>query len=778
MGVPISNVTRRVVYAASGTGPYNFSFEILAAGDIAVYKDDTLLTLTTNYTVTINANGTGYVTLTATPTGATQIAIVGNRTIQRATDFVTGGDFFANTVNAELDQQTIFAQQNAEGLQRALQAPQTDPTSINMTLPRKADRAGKYLAFDANGNPVPGDTAVEVAGVYAIRNEIAAVDAIDAQVVTVAGISTNVTTVAGISSNVTTVAGNNANVTTVATNIASVNTAASNIVAIQNASTNATNAANSATAAAASESAAAASAAAAATALDNFDDRYLGPKSSNPTLDNDGNALLTGALYYRTTAPIGMKVYDGSQWLEASAAQQAALVTYEFVATAGQTTFSGADANALTLSYIAGGVMVSLNGVILRPGDDYTASNGTSIVLVSAAALGDELVVYAFSSFTVANTYTKTEVDDFAVNVTSNQTIGGVKTFSQPIVGSLNGNASTATTATNATSASYATNARGVFFKADPNTVAFTRTGNGTVSVKAGTVVDVKGTPVAFASATAVTMPTLSSGTDYAIYACADGSIRADASFTAPSGYTTANSRQIGGFHYAPGGNAAAQAGGDTTPQINAFSLWDLKFRPACPDPRGMTLVADGFWADIYLLGVDHLVNGTSKFNVTIADGSSPPRVPTKFGGNGTTTYTTLNWWEAREVMVHHGKRLPTYGEFAALAYGTTEATQGGTDPGSTILRNAFTSRWGVMLAAGNMWVWGDEFGGGAASAAWTANTGGRGSTYQMENAVFFGGFWGDGANCGSRCSSWNLSPSSSLYSIGARGVCDHLILD
>ena len=141
MGVPINNVTRRVVFAASGTGPYAFTFEILAATDIAVYKDDTLLTLTTNYTVTINANGTGSVTLTASPTGATQIAIVGNRSIQRTTDFVTGGDFFANTLNDELDQQTIFSQQNAEGLARALQAPQTDPTSINMTLPRASARA-------------------------------------------------------------------------------------------------------------------------------------------------------------------------------------------------------------------------------------------------------------------------------------------------------------------------------------------------------------------------------------------------------------------------------------------------------------------------------------------------------------------------------------------------------------------------------------------------------------------------------------------------------------
>jgi hypothetical protein len=128
-------------------------------------------------------------------------------------------------------------------------------------------------------------------------------------------------------------------------------------------------------------------------------------------VDNDGNALVTGALYYRTTAPIGMKVWDGSQWLEASAAQQASLVTFEYVATAGQTTFSGADANGVTLSYIAGIVMVSVNGVRLRPGDDFTATNGTSVVLVAAAAAGDEVLIDAFRTFEVANTYTQAQVD-------------------------------------------------------------------------------------------------------------------------------------------------------------------------------------------------------------------------------------------------------------------------------------------------------------------------------------------------------------------------------
>ena len=229
MGVPISNVTRRVVFAASGTGPYSFTFEILEQTDVAVYKDDTLLTLTTDYTVTINANGTGYITLTATPTGATQIAIVGDRAIERTSDFVTGGDFFANTVNDELDSLTIFAQQNAESVSRALIAPQTDPTNINMILPRAADRANKYLAFDANGDPTAGETAVEVSAIYAIRNEIQAVAAIDTEIVAVDANEANINTVAGNISNVNTVAGISANVTTVATDIANVNTVANDL---------------------------------------------------------------------------------------------------------------------------------------------------------------------------------------------------------------------------------------------------------------------------------------------------------------------------------------------------------------------------------------------------------------------------------------------------------------------------------------------------------------------------------------------------------------------
>ena len=72
-------------------------------------------------------------------------------------------------------------------------------------------------------------------------------------------------------------------------------------------------AATSASNASTSESNAATSAASAAASYDDFDDRYLGPKATAPALDNDGDALVAGALYFDTTVG-AMYVYDGSAW--------------------------------------------------------------------------------------------------------------------------------------------------------------------------------------------------------------------------------------------------------------------------------------------------------------------------------------------------------------------------------------------------------------------------------------------------------------------------------
>lgn len=181
-------------------------------------------------------------------------------------------------------------------------------------------------------------------------------------------------------------------------------------------------------AAAASQVSAANSAAAAATALDNFDDRYLGPKASDPTLDNDGNALTDGALYSNTTTKKMRIYFDAYGWIDASSASVATLVTYEFVATvSNQNTFSGNDANGILLSYTVGSEVVIGNGAKLKRGVDYTASNGSSIVLTEGVGIGQEISVLAFGSFLVANTYMKSEADARFVNVDGDTMTGDLK---------------------------------------------------------------------------------------------------------------------------------------------------------------------------------------------------------------------------------------------------------------------------------------------------------------------------------------------------------------
>ena len=102
---------------------------------------------------------------------------------------------------------------------------------------------------------------------------------------------------------------------TSATNAASSATTAT--TKASEASTSATNAATSATAADTAKTAAQAAQAAAETAADNFDDTYLGAKSSDPTVDNDGDALTAGDLYFNTTSNV-LRVYNGSAWQDAA----------------------------------------------------------------------------------------------------------------------------------------------------------------------------------------------------------------------------------------------------------------------------------------------------------------------------------------------------------------------------------------------------------------------------------------------------------------------------
>jgi len=290
-----------------------------------------------------------------------------------------------------------------------------------------------------------------------------------------------------------------------------------------------------------------------------------------------------------------------------------------------------------------------------------------------------------------------------------------------------------------------------------------------------------------YQAATAVTMPgSFSNNTDYAIWQHpTTGALVADASFTtAPAGATGGS--VVGGFHYIPSGRPTAINNGSPTAaaEILEFSLWDLTWRPSCPDPRGMACINDAFWIDLYLAGATSYAGTTfsavpsSKIGLTIADGSSAPLVPAQYGGNGSTTYGSFTWYEASEMAASFGKRLPFYAEFAAAAYGAPEATSRGSDPGTVTWERA--SKFGLAQATGVMWQWGADYALAGSPAAWTTGvTEGRGDVYDsgFSRAVILGGSWGNGSNAGSRCALWLLTPWGSLVDGGARFAAGHLVL-
>jgi hypothetical protein len=134
MPIDITDVSRRVQYTGSGTGPYNFTFQILDDDDVAVYRNDTLLTKVTDYSVTINGDGTGSITTVASMTGFT-VTILGARPYARLTDFSTGGDFFAANVNDELDSILILIQQLRATINLSAKLAQTTTFSGNLIVP-------------------------------------------------------------------------------------------------------------------------------------------------------------------------------------------------------------------------------------------------------------------------------------------------------------------------------------------------------------------------------------------------------------------------------------------------------------------------------------------------------------------------------------------------------------------------------------------------------------------------------------------------------------------
>ena len=360
MAITISDTTPRVQYTATaGQTAFAVNFEFFANADLKVYNGSTLLTYAaspsgaTQYSVTgAGVSGGGSITL-GSP-GATvddTITIYRDMSIARSTDFPTSGAFQVDSLNEELDKLTAMIQQVETDTKYSPRFSTTTTTGFNLTFPDlvankvlAANAAGTALTMEQELGTFQGNWAASTA--YSVRDlikdtsnnniylcktahtssgsqpissnaDVAKWDLI-VDVASASTSATNAASSATAAASSATAAASSATAAASSATDATTNGAAQVALATTqagNAATSASTASTQATNAASSATAAAASASAAATSADNFDDIYLGAKSSAPSVDNDGDALTTGDLYFDTTSGT-LNVFNGSTWVQ------------------------------------------------------------------------------------------------------------------------------------------------------------------------------------------------------------------------------------------------------------------------------------------------------------------------------------------------------------------------------------------------------------------------------------------------------------------------------
>lgn len=293
--------------------------------------------------------------------------------------------------------------------------------------------------------------------------------------------------------------------------------------------------------------------------------------------------------------------------------------------------------------------------------------------------------------------------------------------------------------------------------------------------------------------ATDLTGSTAVAGTDYFVYLEADGTAYISASDTEISG------RLIAGFHYSLVGHTEARSGNKTEADmiklrgINAHTFWDLSWRANKGTNRGLTF--DGInWIDIYLADEHYAVRGWSKAGGWIAGGAVStgrklPVIPDIFGGNGSATYGKLTPFVAWDMLNAAGMEPINYKQFSHAMYGVEEGLPSAsieTVAGKIEHYPRLTSRYGIEQATGVQWIWGADLASRTDrpnAFAWREITDGRGQVYTLDDYtivnVLLGAARGDGVGLpGSRASRWDLGLTYSVWSIGVRGLRDHLTLD
>lgn len=327
----VSSSINRASYSGNGSlTTFAYSFKVFDQDDLTVILrasngTETVQTIITDYTVTgVGDVGGGNVVFGTAPESGVTVVILREMDLEQGLDLVPNDPFPAQSLENSLDKLTFMVQQHDEQLGRAIKASRTNVLAGSEFVISAADRANKVFSFDGSGDlavtqelgTFQGNWAAST--VYKVRdlvkdtstNNIFFVNSehtsSGAQPLTTNANSAKYDLIVDAGSATSSAAAAAASETAAQTAQAAAETAqASAETAETNAETAETNAE---TAQAAAEAAQAATEA----VYDNFDDRYLGAKSTsggNPTVDNDGDALIDGALFFDTTNNV-MMVYN------------------------------------------------------------------------------------------------------------------------------------------------------------------------------------------------------------------------------------------------------------------------------------------------------------------------------------------------------------------------------------------------------------------------------------------------------------------------------------
>ena len=321
----VSSSTSKVQYNGDGsTAVFPYTFKVFDQDDLTVIIRSTngieiTKTVGTHYTVSgVGGVGGGNVTMLTAPASGEQITILREQALVQGLNLVPNDPFPSQSVEDALDRLTFVVQQHEEELNRAIKASRTNTITSSEFTALAAARANKVLGFDDLGELSVSQALGTYLGnwststTYSKRDFVKDTSNNNIYICLVAHTSTGAQPIA---SNADAAKWELIVDSATATSAASQASASASNAAISetNAQTSAASSATSAGNALASASSASTSATAAAASFDSFDDRYLGAKATEPSTDNDGNPLLTGALYFNSTSG-DMRVYTGSVW--------------------------------------------------------------------------------------------------------------------------------------------------------------------------------------------------------------------------------------------------------------------------------------------------------------------------------------------------------------------------------------------------------------------------------------------------------------------------------